>query len=188
MVWLKPKRLFVALGIYFGGNFAWPTISGGCAAIVTAFLHGASGLPGWWNTFFLVGVFLLIAGLVSLMLQGARRFVGRQEVQSQALLRHRIAILQTQLDHLHNLFGHSKSAGYADAIESVFQLKIEPQVRNELSEDEQRHFYDDTGFQQPGDASRDSEVRNFIERRTIRLREVLEILRGGASSARRTTF
>jgi hypothetical protein len=51
-----------------------------------------------------------------------------------ALLTHKIAILQGQLAELHNLFGHSKQPGHADAIESLFQLKVEPIVKGELGD------------------------------------------------------
>jgi hypothetical protein len=55
-------------------------------------------------------------------------------------------------------------------------------VKAELGDEAEllRHFYDDTGFQQQDDGSRGTAVANFIERRTIRMKEVLEMLRAGS--------
>jgi hypothetical protein len=51
-------------------------------------------------------------------------------------------------------------------------------IKGELGDDSEllMHFYDDTGFQQSDDGSRDTAVRNFIERRAIRMKEILAML------------
>ncbi len=178
--WLTPKRIVVGIGVYLGGNYAWPAISAGLAGVVTTLLHNVSGLSSGWNNLFLLSLFVLISGLTSFALQGARRFVRVHEAEANALLNHRVAILKQQLAHLHFVFGHSKQSGLADAVENVFQLKIEPQIKNEIGDPELLQlFYDDTGFQQSSDGSRDAEVRNFVERRIARLKDVLALMGSG---------
>jgi len=32
--WLTPKKLLVGLGVYLGGNYAWPAVSSGLGLMV----------------------------------------------------------------------------------------------------------------------------------------------------------
>jgi hypothetical protein len=105
-------------------------------------------------------------------------------VSHDALLAHRIAVLEREHERLHNLFidvRDSRDDIGAMTGEDWLKNTVEVIVVNEIGHDRAllRRFYDDTGFNQPQRRTpRITETANQIERRYIRLGEVLQELRG----------
>jgi hypothetical protein len=173
---------------------AW-IISLGAGSVVTGAIGWVAGFQSPWQYPVWVGVFLLLTGF-SLAIAG-RFFPAPQPALSAnggpsltLLLNHRVTVLNAQADHLHELFKRARDAKNdyeVDAAEQVFQLKPESIIKWELADHPKlfRHFYDDAGFNQGSHGGkRQTDVANFLERRYLRLREVLTELESDLASVR----
>lgn len=101
------------------------------------------------------------------------------------VVNHNLMSLGPELNRLHHLFTEARDTTDSQklsSIKQVFQLRVEPIIRNELTghSDLLAHFYDDTGFGQQSSYEGPPErtkMANFLERRHMRLKECIDRLR-----------
>jgi hypothetical protein len=162
--------------VYFFG--ALTLLIGGSAAVYVAF---SLKRPAY-------GALLAVAVLASTLLEGAFRVTReaekpRPDWSTWLLLNHEVGVLEIEWRKLHHLFASARDASTdtaLSAIETTYRIRTELIIRQELTD----HpglidcFFDDTGFQQTTPTDRKTEMTNFLERRTARLREAIDYLKG----------
>lgn len=178
------RALSLVLAVINAASTAAWLASLGVGSIMSGVTGWVANFPSPWRYPLLVGIFLLATGIA---LSGFDRVLPRENAAVGGgrwlLLNHRLKVLDAQLQRLHFLFTSARNSDGSnlDSIEQVYQLRDEPLIQAEIVDhpDLWRHFYDDTGFQQPtqGTNQRQIDLRNFLERRHNRLRELIADLR-----------
>jgi hypothetical protein len=112
-----------------------------------------------------------------------RGFQGRATSTVNALLEHQIRVLESERQRLHNMFVNVRDSNdnmAASAGRDLLEHTVGPIVRHEIGHEGRllAHFNDETGFNQPQHRNPQiTETANLIERRYIRLGEILDALR-----------